>query len=196
MSYNTTEQNNEESQRNDEEMNEIEREEDAEKDKKVVTLCVTKNVNKEWSDTKSVHETLKVVKKIVKEWMTVDENLCVVDKNNVRMGIDKNWAYWVRNTGRYEKNNMKIELFLKIRTSVQLHRLKQKVRNICENESVWIKQKHSGLEHVKRIGVLIGVCVPYSSLEWYQEKVAQVGQIDRSKIEIKKRKCIKTIILA
>ena len=67
MSYNATEQNNEASQRNDEEMNDIEREEDAEKDKKVVTLHVTKNVNKEWSDAKSVHETLKVVQKIVKK---------------------------------------------------------------------------------------------------------------------------------
>ena len=75
------------------------------------------------------------------------------------MGIDENWACGVRTTGRYEKNNMKIELFLKIRTSVQLHRLKQKVRNICENESAWIKQKNSGLEHVKKIGVLIGMCV-------------------------------------
>ena len=188
MSCNATEQNNEESQPNDKEMNDLAREEDAEKDKKVITLYVTKNVNKEWSDTKSVYETLKVVKKIVKEWMTVDDNVHVVDKHNVRMGIDENWAYGVRTTGRYEKNNMKIELFLKIRTSVQLCRLKQKVRNMCENESVWIKQKHSGLEHVKRIGVLIGVCVPHSSLEWYQEKVAQVGQIERSKIEIKKEK--------
>ena len=67
MSFNATEQNNEESKRNDEEMNDIEREEDDEKDKNVVTFYITKNVNKEWSDTKSVYETLKVVKKIIKE---------------------------------------------------------------------------------------------------------------------------------
>ena len=111
MSCNATEQNNEDSQRNNEERNDIKREEDVEKDKKVVTLYVTKNANKEWSDTKSVYETLKVVKKIVKEWMTVDDNVHVVDKHNVRMGIDENWACGVRTTGRYEKNNMKLSYF-------------------------------------------------------------------------------------
>ena len=31
------------------------------------------------------------------------------------------------------------------------------------------KTEKSALEHVKRIGVIIGVCVPYSSLEWYKK---------------------------
>ena len=65
---------------------------------------------------------------------------------------------------------MKVELFVKISDSLHLCRLKQKVRTTCEDEEVCIKQKNSELEHVKRIGVLIGACAPYSSLEWYQQK--------------------------
>ena len=41
---------------------------------------------------------------------------------------------------------------------------------------------------MKIIGVLVGVCVPCSSLNWYQQKVAEVGKIKKSKIEIKKEK--------
>ena len=37
---------------------------DKEDEHKVIRLIVTKNVNKEWSDTKSICETLKVVKNI------------------------------------------------------------------------------------------------------------------------------------
>ena len=39
-------------------------EEDYEDENNAITLHITTNVNKEWIDAKSVHETLKVVKKI------------------------------------------------------------------------------------------------------------------------------------
>ena len=48
------------------------------------------------------------------------------------------------------------------------------------------QKNHSSLEHAKRIGVLVGACVPHSSLNWYHSKVAEVGKIEKSKIEIKK----------
>ena len=84
-------------------------------------------------------------------------------------------------------------MFVRIKTSEQLCRLKQKVRNMCKEERIWIKQKKSRLEHVKIIVTLVGACVPHSSLEWYQVKVAEAGKIERSKIEMKKEKSIKTI---
>ena len=34
---------------------------------KVMKLISTKKINKEWSDTKRIHETLKAVKKILEE---------------------------------------------------------------------------------------------------------------------------------
>ena len=44
-----------------------------------------------------------------------------------------------------------------------------------------MKQKIYRLENVKRIGTSIGACVTYSSLEWCQQKVAEVGQIKMKK---------------
>ena len=41
---------------------------------------------------------------------------------------------------------------------------------------------------MKIIGVFIGVCAPYSSLESYQQKVSEVGKNKKSKIELRKDK--------
>ena len=98
MSHEVTEQNNEESKRNEEKNNDIEMEEDYEEDNNIITLNVDKNVIKEQSDIKSVHETFTVVKKILKEQMKVDETFNVGDKHNKRMGTYENWAYGVRTT--------------------------------------------------------------------------------------------------
>ena len=56
MSQESTEQNNEESKRNEEKDVEME-EEGYEDENNVITLYITKNVKKEWSDTKSVYQT-------------------------------------------------------------------------------------------------------------------------------------------
>ena len=77
---------------------------------------------------------------------------------------------------------------MKIRTSVNLCRLKQRVRETCREEKVWTCGKNSELEHIKIIGVLIDTCVPCASLEWYQNKVIEVGNIKGSKMESKKGK--------
>ena len=49
----------------------------------------------------------------------------------------------------------------------------QKVRKLCTDKSLWMIQKYSAFEHVKIIGVLVGACMPYSSLNSHQRKVAE-----------------------
>ena len=48
---------------------------------KVITLIITKHVNKEHNETKSIYETLKVAKTMIEDWMKDEETLCVVDKH-------------------------------------------------------------------------------------------------------------------
>ena len=97
--------------------------------------------------------------------MKVDETFNLVDKKDKMMGLDEKWTYGIVHAGNYEKDDNKVEVFVNIRTSAQMHGLKQQVTNTCEDETVWIKQTNSELEHVKIIGVLIGFLMPYSSLE-------------------------------
>lgn len=53
MACNVTEQTIDIRNRNEEERNNNEKEEDIENQMKIITLCIEKNVNKEWSDTKA-----------------------------------------------------------------------------------------------------------------------------------------------
>ena len=52
---------------------------------------------------------------------------------------------------------------------------------------MWTKQKNLGMEHVKRIGVLVGACLSCFSLEWCHDKVDEVGEINKLKNRNKKR---------
>ena len=67
------------------------------------------------------------------------------------MGLHEKWNYGFRTVGNQKKDNKKVEVFVKIRTSAQLHRLKQQIRKTCEDENVWIKQKISDLEDAKKL---------------------------------------------
>lgn len=52
---------------------------------------------------------------------------------------------------------------------------------------MWTKQKNLGMEHVKRIGVLVGACLSCFSLESCHDKVDEVGEINKLKNRNKKR---------
>ena len=84
MSGEVTKHSDEESQRKDIRNKDTEMEADDQGEYKVITLNATKNVNKEWSDTKSMYKTLKVGKKIFEEWMKEDEALDIVYRYNQR----------------------------------------------------------------------------------------------------------------
>ena len=98
--------------------------------------------------------------------------------------MDEDWTNGVRIIGREGKK--KVEMFVKIKILKPLYELKQKVLKTCREEKVWIKKNDSGTENVKRIRVLVRTCLPCYSLEWHHDKVAEVGEINKLKIEIKK----------
>ena len=55
---------------------------------KVITLNITENTNKQWSDTKSACETLKVVKTTFEECTKEKEIVSLIDENNQKMGVE------------------------------------------------------------------------------------------------------------
>ena len=52
------------------------------------TLCLTKKVNRYWSDTDSVYEALKVVSRMLKAWKNTDVNFKIVDKHHSNMELE------------------------------------------------------------------------------------------------------------
>ena len=81
------------------------------------------------------------------------------------MRISENWVHGLRPKETHERDNKKVHLFTKIRTSMHFHGLKQRVRETNGEGKVWMYGNNSKLEHVKRISVLSGACVPCASLE-------------------------------
>ena len=51
--------------------------------------------------------------------MKVCETFNVVDKKCKKMGLDEKQTYGVRPTGIYKRDNKKVEVFVKIKTTVQ-----------------------------------------------------------------------------
>ena len=92
-----------------------------------------------------MHQTLKLVKNIFEEWTKEKEIVSIVDKNNQKMGIDENQACGARIIGRHDNGNKKVQLFVMIKTSVNLCRLKQQVRETCVKEIMCTKKKEFSL---------------------------------------------------
>jgi len=54
---------------------------------------------------------------------------------------------------------MKIELFARVRSKLIMHLLKEAVTELTRKERVWIHSKNSDMNHIDRIGFLVGVVV-------------------------------------
>ena len=80
--------------------------------------------------------SVKVVKKMLEEWTKEHETADVVDKYNLKMGTEESWEHGARTKGRCDEDNKKVDSLMKIRTSVNLSGLKQKVKEACKVERV------------------------------------------------------------
>ena len=124
---------------------------------------------------------------MLEEWMKGYEIVCVFNKHKEKMGLAENQAHRVRKTRRHEVDNKKVDLFIEIRTSANSDRLKQRVRDLCEEEKFGRIEK-SEFEHVKRRGSLLCALVPCACLEWHQKKATEVDKMQKLKVELKKEK--------
>ena len=77
--------------------------------------------------------------------MKEEEKLHVDDKKDNTMDVNESWAYGVRTTGRYDKDNKKLDMLFKIKNPGDFYRLKQKVRKLCTDKSLWMTQNYSEL---------------------------------------------------
>ena len=49
--------------------------------------------------------------------MKEKDKLCVVDKQDNKLDFNENWEWRVRTTGTYDKDDKKLEILIKIKTS-------------------------------------------------------------------------------
>ena len=63
--------------------------------------------------------------------------------------------------------------------------MKSKVWEMCREEGLCITIKNAKLKHVKKVGMLVGVCAPYASKVWCQQDIARSIEEEVNNVEIK-----------
>ena len=126
------------------------------------------------------------VKKVLKSWLEDNSIVSMMDKNNKKIRIRDEWADNARLIGRENKGRKKVELFIRVKTDLPFNRLKERVWELCQKEELWVFQKFTEMEHVKRIGILAWVCGEHASLASYQQRMTFLGRLADRKIELKK----------
>ena len=114
-----------------------------EEEHKAITVHVTQEEKNNLGASESMHDIMKAVESITNVWNKDKEEVFVVDRNERKIGVDKNWKNGLRITGR--EGRRKVEMFVWTKTLKPLCMLKQKVLKSCRHEKVWIKQKNSGM---------------------------------------------------
>ena len=56
---------------------------------------------------------------------------------------------------------------------------------MCRKEGLHATIKNTKLKHVKKVGMLVGVCVPYASKVWCQQDITRSIEEEVNGIEIK-----------
>ena len=108
---------------------------DNEEECEMITLLSSKLVDKEWDNTKSTHETSKVVKRIIEAQMKDDGSAKIIDKHSEKMDTHEDQECGVRKIGRCDRDKLKVELFKK-RASVSVCRLKKNKRGIRRGKNL------------------------------------------------------------
>ena len=52
-------------------------------------------------------------------------------------------------------------------------------------EGLHVNMKNEKMKHVKRVGILVGMCTPFSSKEWCQHDAASSMKEEENNIEIR-----------
>ena len=97
------------------------------------------------------------------------------------MKLNKNWVVSERIVGVKKI----IEFFIRAKTRIRFCELKSRAWDKCVEEGLHGTVKNVKMKYAKRIGMLVGVCVPFASKEWHQHDIASSTKQDQCNLEIR-----------
>ena len=98
------------------------------------------------------------------------------------MNRNQHWVVGERIIGVKTK---RVEFFIRVKRKERFYEMKSRVWEICREEGLCVSIKNAKLKHVKKIGMLVGVCVPFASKAWCQKDIARSVEKDVNNVEIK-----------
>ena len=89
--------------------------------------------------------------------------------------------------GRLQEKHALVEMIVSLKTvnsTIQLH---SNQRKTCNDKKMKLMAKRTDMEHVKRIGFIVGPCLKIATPKTYEEKIYKESQLEKGMIEIKKK---------
>ena len=83
-------------------------------------------------------------------------------------------------------NTLRAEVYFTVETGKRLWEIVEKDRAEYKQENVWIEVKHTGEEHINRVGYLTRPIVDRANLDSYDTMMKYLGKIGDREVEIKK----------
>ena len=147
-----------------------------------ITIFVSKKIKEGVRDVVGVTNSYRVVNDIMNDWIEKRMVTNIVNDKDEVMTRDQNWVVGERIMGG---KNKRVEFFIRVQTTARFYELKSSVWDKCVKEEVYLSIKNTKMKHVKRLGILLGVCVPFASKLWYQKEISKIINEDEENLEIK-----------
>ena len=126
---------------------------------------------------------------LIKAWMKdgMIQGVCDV-KGNVKIDNWKGVEDWTMIPNVVcEKNCMLVEMIVSLKTVNSTIQLYSNQRKMCNDKKMKLMAKRTDMEHVKRIGFIVGPCLKIATPKTYEGKIYKESQLEKGMIEIKKK---------
>ena len=148
----------------------------------MITMLASRYFKEGESELVGVNDTHRIMNEVMNAWMDDKMVEDIVNEKGEVMNRNQNWVVGERIVGIKTK---KLEFFIRVKSKERFFEMKSRVWEICRDEGLHVSIKNTKLKHVKKIGTLVGVCVPCASKVWCQKDIARSIEEDVDNIEIK-----------
>ena len=147
-----------------------------------LTTLVSRNVKEGESEVDGINSACRIVNEVMNAWMDGYMVEDIVSENDEVMNRNQNWVVRERIIGTKTK---RVEFFIRVKSKKRFYDVKSSGWEICREEGSHMSVKNAKLKHVKKIGMLVGVCAPFASKAWYQKDIESSVELEINNAEIK-----------
>ena len=146
------------------------------------TMIISRNVKEGESEVVGVNNTSRITNEVMNVWMDAKMAEDIVNEKGEVTTRNQNWLVGERIVGIKTK---RVKFFIQVKSNERFYEMKSKSWETCREEGLHVTIKNTKLKHVKKVGMLVGVCVPYASKAWCQQDIARSIEEEVNSIEIK-----------
>ena len=148
----------------------------------ILTILISNKFKEGESDIEGINNLHRVINDAMNDWIASKMTQSIENERNEVMNRNQNWVEGKRIIGVRKK---RAQFFIRVKTTARFYELKSSVLDKFLKEELYTNTKNAKMKHVKRSGILIGVCVPFALKEWCQSEIDRFIEEEEGNIEIK-----------